>query len=102
MSQVNRVTPSAGGGDVEKGQGAEPAGGVANDSASVNSASLLNFGRTPAQVSPCHHYSIPHLSILLYVHIQWKLLYKDDTLNWTTTQNTTLVCISTSEMRTPH
>ena len=42
--------------DVEKGQ-SSPAGGVVSASPSVDSVGLFNFGRTPAQVSPCHYYS---------------------------------------------
>ena len=49
------MAPSAVG-DAEKGQETSSglAGGVVSNSPSLNSVGLFNFGRTPAQVSPCH------------------------------------------------
>ena len=63
--QVNRVAPSAGGGDVEKGHGGSSgsiAGGVVSSSPSVDSVGLANFGRSPPEVGPCHYHTATAVS----------------------------------------
>lgn len=63
--QVNRVSPSAGGGDVEKGHGGSSgsiAGGVVSSSPSVDSVGLANFGRSPPEVGPCRHHTATAVS----------------------------------------
>lgn len=74
LHQVNRVNPS---GDVERGQGSKDrrlAGMAASLSSSVNSAGLVNFGRTPVQVSNIHDCIFVFLISSMYMYCECILI----------------------------